>query len=92
LSPASAVSPILTKFHSISPTPPATQYQCPFGLKIKGPSTGESERRHCEMREDGEKIFFKARRTEGIFALDMSLQFKKMKFEILVIILPVPEY
>jgi hypothetical protein len=37
----------------------ATQYQCPFTGKIKGPSTGESERRHCKnnprrMREDGE--------------------------------------
>jgi hypothetical protein len=59
LSPASDVSPILTKFLQYTPTPPATQYQCPFTGKIKGPSTGESERRHCQnnprcMREDGE--------------------------------------
>jgi hypothetical protein len=44
------------------------------------------------MREDGESKILKARRTEGVFTLDMSLQFKKMKFESLVKILPVPEY
>jgi hypothetical protein len=59
LSPASAVGPIPTKFSQYTPTPPATQYQCPFASKIKGPSTGESERSHCQknprrMREDGE--------------------------------------
>jgi hypothetical protein len=59
LSPASAVSQIMKKFHSIPHTPPATQYWCPFAGKIKGPSTGKSERSHCQnnprrIREDGE--------------------------------------
>ncbi len=63
LSPASAVSPILTKFSQY--TPHYTYYLLststgyPFTANIKGPSTGESERRHCQnnprhMREDGE--------------------------------------
>jgi hypothetical protein len=29
------------------------------------------------MREDGESKILKARRTEGVFTLDMSLQIKK---------------
>jgi hypothetical protein len=63
LLPASAVSPILTKFSQY--TPHSTCYSEPvFTGKIKGPSTGESERRHCQnnprrMREDGEKKFKK---------------------------------
>ncbi len=38
-----SISPILTKFsqYRIPPTPPATQYQCPYTVKIKEPSTGE---------------------------------------------------
>jgi hypothetical protein len=59
LYPASVVSPIMTKFSQYTPTPPATQYRYPFACKIKGASTGESERSHCQknprrMREDGE--------------------------------------
>ncbi len=52
LSPASAVSPILTKCsqYTSHSTYSTTQFQCPFTGKIKGPLTGESER----SREDWE--------------------------------------
>jgi hypothetical protein len=50
LSPASAVSPIMTKFSQYNP-------HSTFAGKIKGPATGDSESSHCQknprrMRED----------------------------------------
>jgi hypothetical protein len=36
LSPASAVSPIMTKFSKYTPTPPATQYRCQLPARLKG--------------------------------------------------------
>ncbi len=66
LSPASAVSPIMTKCSQYTPHSTCYLDWCPFAGKIKGAATGESESSHCQknprrMREDREKFFFKAR-------------------------------
>ena len=59
LSPASAFSPIMTKFSQYTPHSTCYLVLYSFAGKIKGPATGELESSHCQknprrMREDGE--------------------------------------
>ncbi len=62
LSPASAVSPIITKFSQYSPH--STCYSLLVSI-CKGPSTGESERRHCQNNPDEGRRRIKNLKSKG---------------------------